>query len=501
MRLRWLWIVPSLALIALVWGGWSWLGERRDRNELMEADREMADGLHQLAPARFVSLTNKRSGWDQANYRLGLCEEILGHFDAAQAALSRIPSKSSLASQAALVRGRLAMNTGKLASARALLLTILREQGPSAEQARTALQLLYHIQGRTSEIRELIDQSWRSSSDAGGLLRKIYLLDHSAFPVDRVRKTLENADATDDRVWLGKANLAAWTGQYEHASRLLDQCTERRPNDEPVWRARLELARSTGDLTAFKLAGSHLSLGRFTRAEVADLRAWAAARQGNVDVEKSALAALTSEEPGNIAAWDRLAELALSAGKKEEAEYYRKQKAAFNELRKQYKKLLDRDDRAKHANALANLADRLGRRIEARGWKLIAQGRASSEPLVIADDLGVRGSSTTNSLDSALGDLLTFAESRTPAQKTGKNALAQVSVTRPRRLVFVSSMTTATLNATRRHPRRCVAASRSLTTTAMAGSTCMSCKEAHFPHRIGIEPGRPFVSQPPRRIV
>ena len=49
MRSRWLWIALSLAPIALVWGGWSWLGERRDRNELMEADREMADGLHQLA--------------------------------------------------------------------------------------------------------------------------------------------------------------------------------------------------------------------------------------------------------------------------------------------------------------------------------------------------------------------------------------------------------------------------------------------------------------------
>ncbi len=42
MRLRWLWIALSLGLIALVWGGWSWLGERRYRAELMEADREMA---------------------------------------------------------------------------------------------------------------------------------------------------------------------------------------------------------------------------------------------------------------------------------------------------------------------------------------------------------------------------------------------------------------------------------------------------------------------------
>ncbi len=73
MRSRWLWIALSLAPIALVWGGWSWLGERRDRNELMEADREMADGLHQLAHSALSrSPTNDLTGtkptivWDCA---------------------------------------------------------------------------------------------------------------------------------------------------------------------------------------------------------------------------------------------------------------------------------------------------------------------------------------------------------------------------------------------------------------------------------------------------
>ncbi len=368
--------------------------------------------LSAAAPRCLIAITNQRTGRDEGNYRLGLCEEILGHFDTALAVLSRIPAGSLPASRVALVRARLMMNTGRFAPAEALLLPILRERGLEAEQARNALQLLYHVEGRTGEIRELIEQSWASSDDAASLLKKLYLLDHSAFPVDRVRKTLENADSTDDRVWLGKANLAAWNGQFELASDLLDQCTKRRPDDHSVWRERLELAQSTGDFATFKTAAGQLLVDRFTKGEVLELRVWVAALQGNRDVEQRALVALTAEEPGNIAAWDRLAELALMAGKKDEAEGFRKQKAAFNELRKQYKKLLDRDDRANHARALAQLAEKLGRRIEARGWRLIEMGRAGSEPLVLAEILGSTESTGPKTLDTAIADLMTVAKTR-----------------------------------------------------------------------------------------
>jgi tetratricopeptide (TPR) repeat protein len=420
MRARRLWIALSFAFLALVWGGWTWLAERRYRSELMEADREMASGLHQLARQRLVTITNQRTRRDEANYRLGLCEEILGHFDTALHVLSRIPAGSSLATQSALARARLMMNTGRFAHAEVLLLPVLRTRGLETEQARNALQLLYHIEGRTGEIRELIGQSWASSGERAGLLKKLYLLDHSAFPVDRVRKSIEHADPADDRVWLAKANLAAWTGQFELASSLLDQCTEHRPNDESVWRARLELARSNGDLATFKVAAGHISLGRFTHAEVVELRAWVAARQGDLEVERSALLALTALEPGNIAGWDRLAELALMAGKKEEAEGFRRQKTAFNVVRQQYKKLLDRDDRANHAKALAQLAEKLGRRIEARGWRLIEQGSPGSDSLVLAEDLGSGVASGAKPLDFAVADLMSVAGPISPSHATGQ---------------------------------------------------------------------------------
>ena len=93
-----------------------------------------------------------------------------------------------------------------------------------------------------------------------------------------------------------------------------------------------------------------------------------------------------TEQPGAFDAWDRLAELALMAGQKSVAENYRGKKAEFNDVRQKYKKLLDRDDRVEHAGELALLADQLGRRIEARGWTLIAEGHAKTERLRSGSD-------------------------------------------------------------------------------------------------------------------
>jgi hypothetical protein len=85
MRLRWLWIALGLGVIAVVRGEWSRVSERRFRRELLEANREMANGLHQLARQHLSILTVKRPDDPEAAYQLSLCEEILGHFNSAEA--------------------------------------------------------------------------------------------------------------------------------------------------------------------------------------------------------------------------------------------------------------------------------------------------------------------------------------------------------------------------------------------------------------------------------
>src|SRR5262249_22074088 len=147
----------------------------------------------------------------------------------------------------------------------------------------------------------------------------LYRLDHSAFPVDYVRKTLDGGDSDDDRVWLGKANLAIWSGRFAEAATLLEACARRRPDDPAVWRARLAVARSTGDRPAFLRAATRLPVAHFTPVEVLRLRAWLAGRQGDPLAERRSLQALVEQEPGSIPAWDRLAELAVLAGLTAEA--------------------------------------------------------------------------------------------------------------------------------------------------------------------------------------
>ena len=87
MRSRWLWIALGLGLIAVVWGSWSRFNERRFPRELMEANRKIASSLHQLARQHLSTLAAQRPNEAEAVCLLGLCEEILGHFHAAEASL------------------------------------------------------------------------------------------------------------------------------------------------------------------------------------------------------------------------------------------------------------------------------------------------------------------------------------------------------------------------------------------------------------------------------
>jgi enediyne biosynthesis protein E4 len=409
MRSRWPWITVILLVVAFAWAGWSWQEERAVSRELREAKREMAGGLHQLALKRLAALSERRPASTEVAYQLGLCEEALGQNAAALDAWSRISPTDAFASKAAVARSRVLMNTGRFAPAEELLLTLKGDRGLEGEQARQALLLLYHIEGRNADARELTLETWARAREPALVLRKLFQLEHAAFPVNHVKKSLETADPNDDRVWLGLANLAAWTGRFDEASGWLLKCTERRPDDEPVWRARLELAKATGDADTVRLAAAHLTARRFTHAELLELRAWLAAKLGDDASERAALARLVETEPGKIAAWDRLAEHALLAGSKAEAEGFHRRKAELNDLRRRYKKLLERDDRASHARELARLAAQLGRQVEAMGWTLIDEGRANREsPLTDGD----RAQSPSQRLDSLLADLLTRPEPR-----------------------------------------------------------------------------------------
>ncbi len=409
MRSRWLWLGFLLgALVLLLWAALQRFEHNRLDRELNAVKQDMAAGRHALARQRLLSLTEQASVRDEALYELGLCEEARGRSDAARTAWERIPPRSRFASRATIARARVLANSGRFAAAEELLGTLPRPPGPEGSLARQGLELLLRMQGRNREVLPLIVETWERAADPAIVLRRIYLLDNSAFPIDYVRTTLEAGAPDDDRIWLGKANLATWNGQFDEAARWLDRCTQRRPEDRAVWRARLELAIVALDLDGLERAAGHISAQAFTTVETLRLRAWVTARLGDAPNEYAALLALVDQDPGNIGAWDRLSELAVMAGRIGEAAGYRQRKAERNADRKRYKNLIERDDRAAHAEELESLAGRLGRRLEARGWSLIRQGRAATDgPL--EPEHALAAASQGQTLAAALSDLLSRA--------------------------------------------------------------------------------------------
>jgi len=412
---RWLGLGLFLGVLALVlWAGWTHHVQRQARRELDLAMQDMAAGRQSLARKRLVDLVASRLLQDEALYQLGLCDEARGRFDAALSAWERIPPRSSFASQATLARARALANTGRFSAAEELLRSLPRPPASDSSLVRRALELLLRIEGRNREVWPLIVETWQGSPDPAMVLRRIYLLDNSAFPLDYVRTTLTAGARDDDRIWLGKANLAIWTGQFDEAAHWLNLCEQKRPDDWDVWRARLELAIAALDLDAFRQATEHLPAQEFTTVERLRLRAWVAARLGDHRLEHDTLLALVDQDPGNIGAWDRLGELALIVGQVQEAAGFRQRKAELSDARERYKKLIERDDRSAHAHELERLAVRLGRGLEARGWSLIHQGRAGTERLTIEPEGDLSASSQGQSLAAALSDLLSgVASNRT----------------------------------------------------------------------------------------
>ena len=317
------------------------------------------------------------AGDGEAEFLLGACEFKVGHPEAAEAAWSRVPAGSRFEPHAALYRARGVLSHDRFADAEPLLLTALGGQGAHATEARETLVNLYKIQGRFDEARALVLGAWGSYGDTAGLLRELEKLgSNHPMGFDAARAALEKAARNaphDDRIWLGWAALATRAGQLAEAKRWLDQCLARRPADAAVWRARLSWAKAAEDAAEIERAVRHLPPNRVGPAEILDLRAWFAARAGDVDRERKAHEDRLAREPGSLRSLDRLATLALEAGRRDEADRLRRRQAALTEIKYRYQAALQNLTNATIPEA-ARMAEELGRNFEAQAlWTLVAQ--------------------------------------------------------------------------------------------------------------------------------
>jgi tetratricopeptide (TPR) repeat protein len=377
------------ALATAVAAGTAWYRARSRRLELAEAQKAMAEGRLALARERLSHLAERGPGDGEVLLLLGECELERGRRDpslaassreAALAAWARVLPSSPAFPRTAVLQATLLINSGRYAPAERVLETALasppEDPGLRYDLDR-ALSRLYRFEGRVDDVRRVLRASWHRSfgrtPDPASVLKELWLLDRSPMPVEAVQGALDRADGEDDRVWLGRANIAILTGRFAEAAGWLDRALARRPTDPAVWRAKLALARAVGDVSGVREAAGRLPAESFEPGAIASLRAWLAGRFGRADDERHELEALIRDDPGNAPALERLAVLTFESGQLGESEGFRRQKAEVDQAHDRTRKILLDADLASRAGELARLCHRLGREFDARGWSLLAE--------------------------------------------------------------------------------------------------------------------------------
>jgi hypothetical protein len=253
---------------------------------------------------------------------------------------------------------------------------------------RVLLVPIFSQLGRIDEAERLIRDRWDDLNAAGeaateaaiNLLRLHIELSLRPPSVDIQKNYLDQATRAapdDDRVWLGRANMAIRAGLHDDSRRLLDACSRRRPNDMAVWRARLNWGLATDHPEVVQEALKYLPAADSTPAQLHRWNAWLYSHRSDVESERAELTGLLAVAPADVAALDRLARIAETEGHQEEAAQLTKRKAESERIRARYEQLFDRKQPVRDAEEMAHLAAKLGRSFEARAFLTLA---ISEEP-------------------------------------------------------------------------------------------------------------------------
>jgi tetratricopeptide (TPR) repeat protein len=366
-----------VTLLCLSIGGLVASGTIWYRAELARAESEIKSGQPSAARARLSRMTALGLRGLEVQYWLAACAEAEGRVDEALERWAKIPRDSSRYVNATLRRARLAIDKGRLAVAEDALENASFPNGSKAQELHEVmLQQVYLFIGRSDELRLRKELEWKTARDKAGVLRKHWLIDETrAYAVGALRERLEadgRSAPDDDRVWLGKADLAIRTAQYDQADQWLRKCLERRPKDSAVWRTRLEWAVAANRVTEAQQAMDHLAVDRLSSQRLLAVRAWLAGQVGNPKAEREAWSTLLDEVPGDSIAVARLTEIEARANRANEVARLRARKLAIDRATEAYRKILNAGTPTAHFDELGELAETLGRWFEARGWWSLA---------------------------------------------------------------------------------------------------------------------------------
>jgi tetratricopeptide (TPR) repeat protein len=358
----------------------------RDRQAMAAIEQAMEAGRNGWAAREIRGFLASHPGSDKAVFLLGECEKARGQTEAAFRAWGRIGPDSPFAGLAILRRMKLRAEQGRFAAAEDVVVHALEDHRLAKFGLGEMLVELYSQQGRVDEAARLIEESWKqlqangagASERAIDLIRNHIQLDYPA-PMEELRAYFEQAARLapeDDRVMLGRANLAIRAGSYDEAARWLDACLRRRPEDTSVWRSRLKWAMATNRVAELREALRHLPAAESTPAEVDRVAAWLAAQRGDSQSESRALERLIADDASDSRALARLTELAVIKNRAAQAADLRKRQAEVERLKARYRKLYERNQPARDAAEMALVGEQLGRWFEARAFLTLALDEA-----------------------------------------------------------------------------------------------------------------------------
>ena len=380
-------VLGLVAAVGLIWSAWTWRERRSHRLAVAEIEAEIAANRRATAARRLTQLIARGTNDDEVAYLLGVCEHARGRDQAAAAAWARVTPGSSFSARAILARMSLFTANGQLAAAEQLI-------GDSAKDARndsSALNILLvpilSQEGRVEETERLVEKRWEHYNEIGegaseqaiNLVRLYADLRSKPMPIDVVSKALDQAiklAPDDDRVWLGRANLAIRTNSIEEARRWLDACLKHRPDDVPVWRACLNWAMVTNRVEVVRQTLTRLPGIECTRAEISRIASWLAVHQRDRLAEVQALERVVATEPADLAALKRLAELALQGGQAKRAAEIQRRAAEIDQLNSRFQRLHERNQPIRDAIEMGHLAEKLGRQFEAKVYLSVAAAQS-----------------------------------------------------------------------------------------------------------------------------
>ncbi len=376
--------VGCLVGAVLIFGGWTWWSHYRYKTALLEIENQMARGRYPAATRNLEALLAwKADGNGELGYLLGFCELARGNIEATESAWASIAPGTEFSERAILGRMRVLQGAGRLAKAERLVKDAARDPRNNRTALMIGLVPLMIDMGRLDEAIELIEDRWEylNALGQGALDPSIRLLlqhvdlTNGTVAIDAVRNSLDEAAKLapdDDRVCLGRANLAIRTGDMQGAEHWLGECESNRPDDRAVWRARLKWAMATDRVDAVELAITHLPDMESLSVTRHRINAWLAGHRGDFAKERSELVRLLEADPGDLIAYDRLIDLDTKLGQPALASQVLQNRNAARELLARYTMLHGRKQPIRDAEELAQIAERLGRAFEARGFLTIA---------------------------------------------------------------------------------------------------------------------------------